>query len=142
MFNRIYLGGTFDCLHRGHLQLFRNAHYKAYEVVIGLNSDAFAGRYKRKPLMSYADRFEVLSECRLIDRVFFNSGDEDSKPAIMYSGADAIGHGSDWTGLSLMSQMGLTAEWLDDTGIRMVYLPYTDGVSTTSILEGLKRDTK
>lgn len=134
MYNRIYLGGTFDCLHRGHLALFRSAHLYAHEVVVGLNTDAFAERYKRKPVMSYPDRYEVLLECRLVDLLVCNDGCEDSKPSILRSKADAIGHGNDWTGLDLMRQMGLTEEWLSDNRVTMVYMPYTKGVSTSDII--------
>lgn len=133
-YRRIYLGGTFDCLHRGHLSLFRNARRVALEVAVGVNTDEFAERYKRRPLMALDDRLEVLTECRLVDLVVVNTGCEDSKPAILACNVDAIGHGDDWTGPALMSQMSLTELWLATHGIDMVYLPYTRGVSTTSIL--------
>lgn len=135
MYDRIYLGGTFDCLHRGHLNLFLQAGKVARKVVVGLNTDEFAARYKRKPVIPFDDRFAVLEACRLVDDVVVNTGCEDSKPSIMHSGADAVGHGDDWTGERLMVQMGLTAEWLHEHRIKMVYLSYTQGVSTSKILE-------
>jgi cytidyltransferase-like protein len=136
MYQKAYLGGTFDCLHRGHLALFARARKVAQQIVVGLNTDEFAERYKRKPLMPLADRMAVLQACRLVDRVVLNVGNEDSKPAILHSGADCVVHGSDWQGDSLMRQMGLTPSWLDAHGIALVILPYTDFVSTTQILAG------
>lgn len=133
MYNRIYLGGTFDCLHRGHLNLFRAAHKVARQVVVGLNTDAFAELYKRRPVMQFADRLEVLHECRLVDDVIVNAGGYDSRHAILLSGADAIGHGDDWTGEALMKQMGFDQVWLDRHNIMMVYMPYTRGISSTQI---------
>lgn len=135
MYDRIYLGGTFDCLHRGHLNLFSQAGKVARRVVVGLNTDEFATRYKRKPVIPFDDRFAVLNVCRLVDEVVTNTGCEDSKPSILRSRADVIGHGDDWTGSGLMVQMGLTAEWLHEHNIRLVYLSYTKGVSTSRILE-------
>lgn len=133
-FNCAYIGGTFDTLHRGHLALFRAAHDIAREVVVSLNTDEFAARYKRQPLMPLADRMAVLSSCRLVDRVIVNTGDEDSKPAIRFSGADCVVHGTDWPRESLMAQMGLTVEWLALHGVEMVFLPYTPWTSTTHLL--------
>jgi cytidyltransferase-like protein len=135
-FARAYLGGTFDLFHRGHLALMARARRIAKEIVVGVNTDEFAERYKRKPVMCLADRIAVLSACRLVDHVVLNVGDEDSKPAIVHAGVDCIVHGSDWVGEPLMRQMGLTPEFLRDHGITMVTLPYTPWVSSTSIVEG------
>jgi len=138
MFRRIYLGGTFDCLHTGHLNLFKAARTKAWEVVVGVNTDAFASRYKRRPIVPFEDRIAVLSHCRLVDHVFVNIGDEDSRRAIIGSEADCIGHGDDWTGPALMKQMGFDEVWLRVHNISMVYLPYTKGISSTDILRRAK----
>lgn len=131
---RAYLGGTFDCLHRGHLALLANAKKIAKEVVVGVNTDAFAARYKRLPLMPQADRIQVLRACRLVDMVLVNESDEYSGPTILRAGADCVVHGSDWTGESLLRQMGLTEEWLAQHGVTMVTLPYTPWTSTTQLL--------
>ena len=132
---RAYIGGTFDCLHRGHLALFAAARKIATEVVVSLNTDQFAYEYKRRvPVMPLADRAAVLQACRLVDDVVINEGGRDSKPAILRSGADCVVHGSDWIGDSLKLQMGLTDEWMAQRGIDLVILPYTDWISTTALL--------
>lgn len=133
-FHCAYIGGTFDCLHRGHLALLANARKIAARVVVGLNSDAFAARYKRPPLMPFADRMAVLSACRLVDDVILNAGDECSAATVLRAGADCVVHGSDWVGESLQRQMGLSDEWLDLHRVTLVILPYTDFVSTTQLL--------
>lgn len=136
-YKKIYLGGTFDCLHRGHLNLFKNAGAIASKVVIALNTDEFAERYKRRPVLSLADRMAVLEQCRLVDEVIVNEGGENSTISIITSGADAIGHGDDWVGEALMKQMGFTAHFLKEHRISLVYLPYTLDISTTKIIEGI-----
>lgn len=138
-FRLAYLGGTFDCLHRGHLALFAAARQIAYRVAVGVNTDDFAARYKRRPLMPLADRVAVLAQCRLVDLVVVNTGDEDSRPAILRTGADCVVHGSDWAGPSLLTQMGLTEAWLEAQRIRLVILPYTPWTSTTQLLEAYDR---
>lgn len=134
LYRRAYIGGTFDCLHRGHLALLARVRLVAVETVVSLNTDEFTTRYKRKPLMPLDDRVAVLEACRLVDQVVINVGDEDSKIAIVAANVDCIVHGDDWIGASLMDQMGLDAVWLASAGIDMVTLPYTKGISTTIIL--------
>ena len=134
-FRRAYVGGTFDCLHRGHLALFAGARQLARELVVSVNTDAFAERYKRRPLMPLADRLAVLQACRLVDGVMVNEGDEDSRPALARSGADCLIHGSDWVGDGLLQQMGLTTAWLAERRLQLVILPYTEWTSTTQLLE-------
>lgn len=138
-YRRAYLGGTFDCLHRGHLALFAAAHKIAYEVVVSVNTDEFAARYKRVPLMPLADRLAVLGQLKGVDRLLINDGHEDSRPAILRSGADCIVHGSDWTGDGLLRQMGISLPWLEDHGLELVILPYTEWTSTTQLLEAHER---
>lgn len=133
-FRCAYVGGTFDCLHRGHLALLANTRKVAARVVASVNRDEFAARYKRQPLMPLADRVAVLEACRLVDAVVVNSGDEQSGPAIEASGADCIVHGSDWVGPSLLAQLGVTTDWLAARGITVVTLPYTPWTSTTQLL--------
>lgn len=130
----VYIGGTFDLLHKGHIELFKRAKQFG-KVVVSLNTDKFATRYKRKPIMDLGERFILVSACKYVDRVVVNWGDEDSKPAILRSGADIILHGDDWTGEKLMKQMSLTQEWLDKHKIRMEYLPYTKGISTSELIK-------
>lgn len=131
-----YIGGTWDLLHRGHLALLAKVGTLALRTVVSVNTDTFAARYKRLPLLPLADRMAVLRACRLVDNVVINTGDEDSRPAIEHSGCDVIVHGSDWhRGNGLLEQMGLTDAWLQAHGIDLISLPYTPWTSTTQLLE-------
>jgi len=134
----IYVGGTFDILHPGHLNFLKQAS-RIGTVVVGLNSDAFAGRYKRVPIFTYDERKVMLEATRYVDQVVENEGDEDSRPAILKARAKYVAHGDDWVGDSLMLQMGLTKDWLDEHGIILIYIPYTKGVSTSDIISRCRR---
>lgn len=133
-FTRAYVGGTFDCLHRGHLALIAAAKGIAQSVVVSVNTDEFAARYKRRPLMPLADRLAVVSALRIVDAAIVNTGDENSRVAILHARADCIVHGSDWSGESLMRQMGLTQAWLEERGVSLVIRQYTEFTSTSQLL--------
>lgn len=134
MEKRIYVPGTFDLLHQGHLNLFREAK-KLGTVIVSVNTDEFTQRFKRKPIMPLGWRMELINELRCVDEVMVNDGCEDSRPAILKAKATHIIHGDDWKGESFYKQMGITQAWLDDHGIEMVFVPYTQGISTTKIIE-------
>lgn len=132
----IYLGGTFDLLHGGHVALFANARQHG-RVVVALNTDEFAARYKRPPVMTLAERRAVVKGMRDVDYVTVNEGCEDSTVTIRKWRPRFIGHGDDWTGDSLMAQMGLTSAFLAENRIEMLTLPYTPGISSSDLRQRL-----
>jgi glycerol-3-phosphate cytidylyltransferase len=129
----VYTGGTFDLPHPGHYRLLKRA-ADIGEVVVGLNTDEFIAKYKgRPPVLSYSEREEILLACKWVDRVVPNIGGADSTIAIDLVEPDYIIIGSDWARKDYYLQMGFTQDWLDSRGIGMIYVPYTEGVSTTQI---------
>jgi glycerol-3-phosphate cytidylyltransferase-like family protein len=111
----------------------------ADEVIIGLNTDEFITEYKGSPpIMSYEERKAVLEGCKYVTKVIPNVGGQDSKPAILNAEADIVAIGSDWAGRDYYKQMDFTQEWLDESGIVLIYLPYFQGVTTTEIKRRLR----
>ena len=134
---RVYTGGTFDILHHGHMNLLRQCRKLAGPrgtVVVGLNNDAFIARYKqRPPMLCYDDRAAVLAACRYVDEVVDNIGDEDSRIVLEQVAPDFVVIGSDWAKRDYYAQMGFTQQWLDERDITLVYVPYTEGISSTDV---------
>lgn len=129
----MYVGGTFDLLHPGHLNLLSGA-ARLGEVWVALNRDGFCKRYKREPVMNYAEREQMLRACRYVHEVVPNLGDEDSKPAILAVAPRYLVHGDDWRGEPYLRQLGLSTYWIVSHGIELVYLKYTNGVSTSEVI--------
>lgn len=142
---KAYIGGTFDLLHPGHIWLLERVKTHCDLVVVSLNTDEFNMRYKdRAPIMSLSERMRMLRALRVVDGVMINEHGEDSKPGVV--AASRIGnpgeqehpvthivHGSDWQGDSLMEQLQVTPEWLEERGIEMLYIDLSEGYSTTDI---------
>ena len=135
----VYTGGTFDLPHRGHVNFLKTCKKIAGVggiVVVSLNTDEFITEYKGKPpIMSFEERKAVLEEFRSVDLVIPNIGGADSKPAIRSVMPHFIVIGSDWAKKDYYKQMDFTQEWLDVNGITLIYIPYTEGISTTKIKE-------
>ena len=139
---RVYTGGTFDLFHSGHVNLLRQCRKIAGpggRVIVSLNTDEFINEFKGKPpIIRYKGRSEVLYACKYVDEVRANSGGADSRPSIELAKVDFIVIGDDWCSKDYYAQMGFTQKWLDDRGITLIYVPYTQGISTTEIKERLK----
>ena len=129
----VYTGGTFDLPHKGHYRLLKRA-ADIGSVVVALNTDEFIEKYKGKPpILSYEERKEALLACRWVDEVVPNVGGTDSTISIEMVQPNYIIIGSDWARKDYYKQMSFTQDWLDERNIGLIYVPYTEGISTTEI---------
>lgn len=139
---RVYTGGSFDLYHWAHaafLQRCKDLAGPDGEVIVSLNTDEFILEYKKKGLvMTYEERRKALLSCRWVDGVVPNSGGSDSRIAIDLVQPDLVVIGSDWARRDYYAQMGFTQDWLDERGIGLVYIPYTQGISSTDIKARLR----
>lgn len=131
----VYTGGTFDLFHAGHVNFL----YQCYKiagkdghVIVGLNTDEFIEEFKGKPpVYTFEERKQLLNSCKYVYNVIENTGGADSKPAILEADADFIVVGSDWCKKDYYSQMKISQYWLNSLNITLIYVPYTEGISTT-----------
>lgn len=130
----LYTGGTFDLFHSGHVEFLKTCKNIADEVVVSLNTDIFIKKYKNKtPVIDYDNRKKILLSCRYVDKVIENIGEYDAKPAILQIKPHIIAVGSDWAKKNYYKQMKFTQQWLDDMKISLIYIPYTNGISSSMI---------
>jgi pantetheine-phosphate adenylyltransferase len=93
-FKLVALGGTFDIIHRGHLELLRNGFSVSSKVIIGLTSDELARKKGKKPTNDYSKRYKTLDDT--IKENFPNSAYEISKldndfgPAVLEKEVEAL----------------------------------------------------
>jgi glycerol-3-phosphate cytidylyltransferase len=134
----VYTGGTFDLFHAGHVEFLRRC-AELGSVTVSLNEDEFIEKYKgKRPVISYQERKDVLLGCRWVDRVVPNLGGADSRVAISLCSPDLVVIGSEWARRDYYAQMQFDQDWLDERGIGLVYIPYTQGISSTAIKERLR----
>lgn len=67
----VWTNGVFDLIHAGHIRSLRDAKALGDILIVGINSDASARRFKGegRPLMCQEDRAEVLSALEMVDCV-------------------------------------------------------------------------
>lgn len=142
--------GTFDLYHAGHVNflyqcakiagIIGEGHHSPtpnHHVTVGLNSDEFVQRYKgKKPIYSFKERVVLLSNNKYVWNVKENNT-RTIEPllTLKYEPFDFLVIGSDWATKDYYAQIGVTQEWLDEKGITLCYVPYTQGVSTSILKE-------
>jgi D-beta-D-heptose 7-phosphate kinase/D-beta-D-heptose 1-phosphate adenosyltransferase len=130
-----FTNGCFDLLHPGHLSLLRQAAAQADRLVVGLNSDASAGRLKGpdRPVQGEAARALVLASLEAVDLVVIFDDDtplaliEALRPEILVKGAD----------YKLENVVG--AELVQGYGGAVVLAKLEPGFSTTETIARLVR---
>ena len=67
----VWTNGVFDLLHAGHIRSLRDAKALGDILVVGINSDASARKFKgqHRPLVCQEDRAEVLAALEMVDYV-------------------------------------------------------------------------
>jgi glycerol-3-phosphate cytidylyltransferase len=127
--------GTFDLVHAGHINFLRQC-ASLGKVTVSLNTDDFVEKYKgHSPLLSYSKREALVKRVEYVSRVVPNIGGPDSKKIIELIQPDILAIGTDWAKKDYYTQMQFTQEWLDENGILLVYLPYTENISSSKIKE-------
>ena len=94
MFNITALGGTFDIIHVGHIELIQKAVSISDKIIIGLTSDAFISKNDKKIINNFEQRSENLE--KIIHEKFPDCSfeiaklDDDFGPAVIQGGVDAL----------------------------------------------------
>ena len=94
MFNITALGGTFDIIHVGHIELIEKAVDISDKIIIGLTSDAFISKNDKKIINNFEQRSENLE--KIIHEKFPDCSfeiaklDDDFGPAVIQGDVDAL----------------------------------------------------
>lgn len=137
---RILTIGTFDIPHIGHYSFLNKLHklFPDAEIVVAVNSDEFVARFKGKtPVFSHDERMNLLVNVDFI-RVVENKYDENAGNTIDEVQPDILAIGSDWAKKDYMKQLGITQDFLDEREISLIYIPYTEIISTSEIKKRLQ----
>ena len=124
----VYTAGTFDLLHLGHLRLLERAAAEGDRLVVAVSTDELVTQYKgRPPVVPYEERSALVAALRCVDEVVPQT-DRDKALAWEHLRFDVWVVGDDWKGHPYYTEVEAK---LAAKGVRCVYLPYTDGVSST-----------
>lgn len=120
---KIITYGTYDLLHRGHINLLRRAKEMGDHLTVGLSTDRFNATKHKDAFYTYEERKLVLEAIRYVDEVIAEDDWEQKRDDIQRHRVDVFVMGDDWRG------------HFDDLQelCEVVYLPRTEGISTTKV---------
>lgn len=124
-----YTSGVFDLFHIGHLTLLKNAKALCDKLVVGVTVDELVSYKGKQAVIPFADRIEIVRNVKQVD-VAIPQYDMDKLTMCKKLGASILFVGDDWYGTEKWKQY--EKEFLE-AGIRIVYFPYTKGISSTKI---------
>lgn len=120
--------GTFDLLHAGHINLLRRAKELGDYLIVVVSTDEFNWNEKRKKCyFSYEERKKLVEAVRYVDLVIPENNWEQKVSDVQEYHVDTFVMGDDWVG-----KFDFLKEYCD-----VVYLPRTEGISTTKIKQDL-----
>lgn len=128
-----YTTGVYDLFHIGHLNLLKNAKGMCDKLIVGVTIDELVAYKGKKSMIPFEDRIEIVRSCKYVDAAV-PQYDMDKLSACKKLGASVLFVGDDWYG---------TEKWMEyeqvfeQEGIKIVYFPYTRGVSSTQITKAL-----
>ncbi len=126
---RILTYGTFDLLHEGHINIFKKARALGDYLIVAVSTDEFNKIKGKESYYPYEQRKKIVESIRFVDLVIPEENWEQKIDDIKTYKVDVVVMGDDWAGSDRFDYLKEHAE--------LVFLPRTDGISTTKIKEDL-----
>lgn len=130
-----YTTGVFDMFHIGHLNILRRAKERCDYLIVGVSTDELVQKEKNKtPVIPYNERSNIVSAIKYVDEVVpqYNKNKLEAWEKYRF---DVMFVGDDWKG---------TPQWNEfekqflPLNVGIVYLPHTDGISSTDLTKYIK----
>jgi D-beta-D-heptose 7-phosphate kinase/D-beta-D-heptose 1-phosphate adenosyltransferase len=126
----VFTNGCFDIIHIGHIRYLKEAKALGDVLIVGLNSDNSVSLIKpNRPINPQNHRAEVLSSLAIVDYVTLFD-EETPYELIKLVQPDVLVKGGDWKTEEIVGS---------DIAKETHSLPYIKGVSTSGIIEKIKR---
>ena len=131
-----YTTGVYDMFHIGHLNVIRNAKAQCDYLIVGVSTDELVQKEKNKtPVVSFTERVEIVKALKYVDEVVpqFNKNKLEAWEKYHF---DKMFVGSDWQGTPQWKKI---EEQFTPLGVEIIYLPHTDGISSTKLTSIIKK---
>ncbi len=125
---KIITYGTFDLLHYGHINLLCRAKDLGEHLIVALSTDEFNRLKGKECYHSYKNRKFLLSAIKYVDQIIPETSWEQKINDVQRYDVNKFVIGDDWAG-----KFDFLKPYCE-----VIYLPRTEGVSTTEIKNDLK----
>lgn len=130
---RVYVDMVGDLFHAGHVEFLQAARAFGDWLIVGVLSDEVASAYKRRPIMSLAERVAVIDACRYVDQVLPDAPYRITVDFLAEHDVSVVVHGDDISPDLIEEVFGPVA-----AAGRLRLVPYTAGISTTELIRRVR----
>jgi D-beta-D-heptose 7-phosphate kinase/D-beta-D-heptose 1-phosphate adenosyltransferase len=125
---KVFVNGTFDIIHRGHIALLDYAKSLGDQLVVGIDSDNRVRLLKGsdRPINSQVERGTILSALKSVDEVFVFDTDDELRSLIQ--ACDIMVKGSDYRDKPIVGQ---------EICKQIVFFERLNGYSTTNKIQDI-----
>lgn len=135
----ILVNGVWDLLHIGHLNILERAKKLNGTVIVGVNTDNWVFSYKQHyTIFPYEERRRLVLALKCVDKAVPHHAMDETEIFEKYK-IDVLVVGSDWGKFPKQKQI---KTYLKKTRRKLVIFPYTQGISTTEIIEWIQKGRK
>jgi glycerol-3-phosphate cytidylyltransferase len=128
MSKKVITYGTFDMFHVGHLELLKRLKSHGDELIVAVSTDEFNEIKGKKTIIPYEQRAQIVEAIKYVDKVIPEEHWEQKVEDVKKYDIDLFIMGDDWEG-----KFDFLKEYCD-----VLYLPRTDGISSTALKDTLK----
>lgn len=130
-----YTTGVFDMFHIGHLNLIKRAKKQCDYLIVGVSTDDLVVSYKnKKPIIPFEERLAIIDSIKYVDKAVpqITMDKTDAWKKLKF---DVLFHGSDWKNSEMYNKI---VDDFKEVGVDVVFLPHTEGISSTMLSEILQ----
>ncbi|MEU9474386.1 adenylyltransferase/cytidyltransferase family protein [Streptomyces sp. NPDC048191] len=126
---RVYVDMVGDLFHSGHVSLLKEAREFGDYLMVGVLSDEVVASYKRRPIMSLAERIAVIEACRYVDEVLPDAPYRVTRDFLDRHDIALVVHGDD-----IMPEVVEEIFGEVSAAGKLRLVSYTQGISTTELI--------
>jgi rfaE bifunctional protein nucleotidyltransferase chain/domain len=126
----IVVNGTFDILHRGHLDILNRAKTLGDFLLVCIDTDERVKELKGndRPINAELDRVLLLANLKSVDMVLTFGSDQELENILKEYQPEVMVKGSDWQGKPIVGEQYCK---------EIVFIERTDGYSTTKTIQDI-----
>ena len=130
LYKKVFVNGTFDLLHRGHLELLNYARKQGEHVCVGIDTDDRVKKMKgsTRPIHNQEERKFFLENLKSVDEVRFFSTDKELECLVKSYHPDIMIVGSDWKDKSVIGSY-----WAS----QLIFFDRIKDYATTKTIKGI-----